>query len=228
MITLGEIMTLARDAEAKKAGIGAADIELARKAGMLAADVAALKRFTAGGFCIVVRCPKPDSYAWQGLLPAKIGAVVKKTGDSGVVSIHKVQRDGTGAPLFRDGEPLVKGSLYVSDYDLMGVWQGAAHGWRRIRISAQEGAKRGSYGAEAAGLLRQLNSTLVTRIQHGCQDDWLSPDNRGVKNDDDTFAGFISGEAEFLATVEACRNFYSSRGLGSFPYHPKTGAFTGA
>ncbi|MBX9698042.1 MAG: hypothetical protein K2X74_01340, partial [Acetobacteraceae bacterium] len=176
MITIGDIMAHARDIEARAAGIAETDIEIGRKAGMLPADVAALRAFTAAdpGWCIVVRCPKPTSYAWQGLLPAKIGATGKKTGDSGVVSIQKLKRAPGGAPMFRDGEPMVDAALYVSDYDLMGVWHWNG-GWIRFRIAAAGGAKRGSYGSEAAEMLRKLNRTLTTRIQHGCQDDWNSP-----------------------------------------------------
>ncbi|WP_237216739.1 hypothetical protein [Falsiroseomonas oryziterrae] len=228
MITIGEMMAHARDVEARRAGVSEADIALGRKAGMLPADVAALRAFTAGapGWCIVVRCPKAASYAWQGLLPAKIGAVSKKTGDSGVVSVHKLRRAPGGAPMFRDGEPMIDASVYVSDYDLMGVWQFWKGSWQRLRIAAAGGAKRGSYGAEAAEMLRRLNRTLVTKIQHGCQDDWVSSDNRGVKPDD-PFAGFVRGEAMFLDGAAACRGFYASRGLGAFPYDAASGAFTG-
>jgi hypothetical protein len=195
---------------------------------MLPADVAALRAFTAAepGWCIVVRCPKPASYAWQGLLPAKIGAIGKKSGDSGVVSIQKLQRGPSGAPLFRDGEPMVDAALYVSDYDLMGVWQWWQGGWQRLRITAAGGAKRGPYGSEAAETLRRLNRTLTTKIQHGCQDDWVSAENRGVKPDDG-FCAFLRGEAGFVDGAAACRGYYLQNGLGTFPYDPATGAFTG-
>lgn len=228
MITIGEIMAHARDVEARRAGIGPEDIDTARKAGMLPADVAALRAFTTTqpGYCIVVRCPKPATYAWQGLLPAKIGAIGKKSGDSGVVSIHRLQRDGSGAPLFRDGAPMIDAALYVSDYDMMGVWHWVQDGWQRFRITAAAGAKRGAYGSEAAELLRRLNRSLTTKIQHGCQDDWASKDNRGVKPDDG-FCGFLKGEAAFIDGAAACRSYYLQNGLGVFPYDPVTGAFTG-
>ena len=228
MITLGEMMAHARDVEARRSGVSEADIALARQAGMLPADVAALRAFTAGapGWCVVVRCPKEAAYAWQGLFAAKIGAVSKKSGDSGVVSIQKLRRTATGAPIFRDGEPMIDATVYVSDYDMMGVWQHWRGEWQRMRITATDGAKRGSYGAEAAEMLRRLNRTLTTKIQHGCQDDWASSDNRGVK-DDDAFAGFRLGEIEFLRGAAACRSFYAKHGLGTFPYHPQTGAYTG-
>lgn len=228
MITLGELMAHARDQEAKGAQVSDADISLARKAGMLPADVAAIRAFTAGqpGYCIVTRCPKAAAYAWQGLLPAKIGAVSKKTGDSGTVSQHKLRRDGSGNPLFRHGEPVIDAAIYVSDYDLMGVWQKWRGAWQRIRITAQNGGKRGAYGAEASEFLRRINRSLVTKIQHGCQDDWASSDNRGVKPDD-PFAGFWDGQALFLDGAAACRGFYASHGLGAFPYNATSGAFLG-
>jgi len=228
MITLGELMAHARDVEARAAGIDAADIALARKAGMLPADVAAFRAFTsaAPGWCIVVRCPKPATYAWQGLLPAKIGAIGKKSGESGVVSIHKLRRNPDGAPLFRDGEPMIDAAVYVSDYDLMGVWHAWQDGWQRFRITAAGGVKRGSYGNAAAEMLRRLNRTLTTKIQHGCQDDWISAENRGVKADDG-FAGFRRGEGLFLDGAASCRSYYVQNGLGPFPYDPVSGGFTG-
>ena len=228
MITLGELMAHARDVEARSAGIAQEDIGTARKAGMLPADVAALRAFTATepGWCIVVRCPKPATYAWQGLLPAKIGAIAKKSGESGVVSLQKLRRTPEGAPLFRGGAPLIDAAVYVSDYDLMGVWRWWKGAWQRVRIAAAGGAKRGAYGSEAAELLRRLNRTLTTKIQHGCQDDWASPENRGVKADDG-FAGFLRGEAGFLDGAAACRSYYATNGLGPFPYDPVTGAFIG-
>ncbi len=228
MITIGELMAHARDIEAREAGISQDDIEIARRAGMLPADVAALRAFTAAdpGWCIVARCPKAASYAWQGLLPAKIGAIGKKSGDSGVVSIQKLRRGAGGVPLFRDGEPIIDAAIYVSDYDLMGVWQHWKGAWQRFRITAAGGAKRGGYGAEAAEMLRRLNRTLTTKIQHGCQDDWASQDNRGVKADDG-FAGFLRGEAQFLDGAAACRTYYAVNGLGAFPYDPVSGAYIG-
>lgn len=230
MITIGEIMALARDQEARAGGVSETDIELGRQAGMLPADVAALRAFTAQapGFCLVVRCPKASAYAWQGLLPAKIGAVSKKTGDTGVVSFHKVRRDGNGAPLFRNGEPIIDAAAYVSDYDFMGIWQKWRGAWQRVRVSAPNGAKRGGYGAEAAELLRRINRTLVTKIQHGCQDDWVSSDNRGVDLVKDHFAAFFDGDKDFLRDAAACRAFYASRGLGTFPYDEKSGGFIGS
>lgn len=228
MISIGEIMAHARDQEAKGAGISEADIALGRKAGMLPADVAALRGMSAAGqgYCFVARCPKASAYGWQGLLPAKIGAIAKKTGTSGVVSVHKLRRDASGNPLFRNGEPIIDAAIYVSDYDLMGVWKWWKGAWQRVRIAAQNGAKRGPYGTEATELLRRLNRSLVTKIQHGCQDDWNSPDNRGVKPDD-AFAAFWSGQAVFLDGAAACGQFYQSTGLGSFPYDTQSGAFRG-
>ncbi|WP_421989008.1 hypothetical protein [Roseococcus sp.] len=228
MMTLGEIMAAARDNEARSGGVSEADIRLGRQAGMLPADVAAIRGFTASapGFCVVVRCPKASAYAWQGLLPGKIGAVSKKTGDSGVVSVHKLRRNAQGAPMFRDGEPIIDAALYVSDYDLMGIWQKWHGAFQRVRVTAQNGGKRGGYGSQATEILQRMNRTLVTKIQHGCQDDWVSKDNRGVKSDD-AFAGIADGEAEFLDGAAACRGFYASRGLGAFPYHGESGAFVG-
>lgn len=228
MITLGEIMALARDHEARESGVMERDIKLGRQAGMLPADVAALRAFSAQapGFCFVVRCPKEAAYAWQGLLPAKIGAIGKKTGDAGVVSFHKARRDRDGAPLFRNGELIIDAAIYVSDYDFMGIWQKWRGAWQRVRVSAPNGAKRGSYGAEAAQLLRRINRTLVTKIQHGCQDDWVSKENRGVGKDD-PFAGFIEGNSTFLRGASACREFYATTGLGTFPYDKEKGHFIG-
>ncbi|MBY0332721.1 MAG: hypothetical protein K2X49_18855 [Acetobacteraceae bacterium] len=102
-------------------------------------------------------------------------------------------------------------------------WKGA---WQRVRITAAGGAKRGPCGAAAAEMLRRLNRSLATRIQHGCQDDWTPADNRGVEPDDG-FAGFLRGEAGIIGGAAACRGHYAGNGLGAFPYDPVSGAFIG-
>jgi hypothetical protein len=98
----------------------------------------------------------------------------------------------------------------------MGVWRAGSKGFERIFIAAANGVKQGKWSAEATGLVRALNGRLVSRIQHGCQDDLDSPTNRGVKPDDH-FAAFRSGGAEHLPSPLACKQYYGLHRL-QWPY----------
>jgi hypothetical protein len=142
---------------------------------------------------IVVRCPKVAARAWHGLIPPKPISVKSKSGSSGVA----VKEAGT---------------MLVSDYDLMSLWRWEARGWRKVVISAANGAARGRYPTEGTALLKELNRNLVSRLQHGCQDDYCSPKNPGV-NMTDHFATFCNGMAEHHTNSMACKAFYERNHL---------------
>ena len=61
------------------------------------------------------------------------------------------------------------------------------------------------------------------RLQHGCQDDFHSPRNPGVKQDH--FAAFIEGRLQLLPNPQACAAFYQQQGL-AWPYDA-AGRYTG-
>jgi len=179
-----------REHEWRRQGVPEPDIALSRQTGMDAADIGVFRRFSQRGLLFVVRCPKPTARAHHGRFQPKPLAVKDKTGSSGLV--------------VNPG-----GAIMVSDYDLMSVWRKASAGWAKVFISAVGGAARGTYAPDSRALLVEINRQLVSRLQHGCQDDFQSSKNPGVKATDH-FAVFSQGSAKYLATPAACKTFYES------------------
>ena len=172
----------------------------AMDAGMEPHDVAFLCRYTKGsGFVIIIRCPRQAAFAYQGRLPGKPGAWWDvKSGADGIV-----HRGGLQA---------------VSDYDMMSFWERDGGRLRKVVIGAATwdgiptGAKTGPYTGKATLILREMNKVLRARIQHGCQDDFASSSNPGVK-DADRFIAFKLGAAVYLPNRQEVRNFYLMHGL---------------
>lgn len=198
-----EAMEQQRETEALQAGVPQRDIDLSRRCGIDAMDVRIFREFSGKGFLIVVRCPKTAARAWHGLIPPKPISIKDKSGSSGVAV----------------KEP---GKMLVSDYDLMSIWRHGGAGWRKVFASAADGAPRGRYSAEATAIIKELNGSLVSRIQHGCQDDYCSLQNPGVKMADH-FATFSNGIAEYHANPAGCKSFYERNRL-VWLYGP-TGAY---
>jgi hypothetical protein len=171
---------------------------------MDARDVLTFREFTTRGMLIVVRCPKVTARAHHGIFKPRRWATKQKTGSSGLA--------------------VTKTVILVSDYDLMSVWQSGLKGFEKLFISAEGGAPHGRWTPQARRLIRELNKHLVSRIQHGCQDDFDSPKNPGVKAGDH-FAAFQSGSAEHLADMFECERYYTKFGL-AWPYD-RTGKYVG-
>ena len=197
MATIQDIVENNRESEWKKQGVPDACIAHSRLSGMDARDVRAMQEFSSRGFLIVVRCPKTTARAWHGILPPKRWATKAKTGTSGVV--------------MEKGEP-----IQVSDYDLMSIWRSKANGFEKVFVSAANGAVRGRWLPEAQAIVVKLNKLLVSRIQHGCQDDFNNPKNPGVKPTDH-FASFCLGHADHHASPGECQALYKTNGL-HWPY----------
>lgn len=212
-------------AEAASDGLSNNTILMAMDAGMHPRDVAFFCRYSKGvGLIIVIRCPKQAAFAYQGRMAGKPGAWYDvKSGPDGIV-----HRNGKQA---------------VSDYDMMSVWEAAGGALRKIVIGAAtwdgvpSGAKVGPYTGKATNLLREMNKLLETRLQHGCQDDFASPNNPGVK-DTDRFIAFKFGQAVYMRNPTECRNFYLMHGMpwlyagkkdadGKYPYIGPIGAAAG-
>ena len=194
--------------EARGAGADGLDVRLMRESGMDARDIMHLRKFTAAEkLLIVVRCPKRNAAAFHGDLPGKTWATKNKTNETGTV---------------RDAH----GNLMVSDYDLMSVWRYNGNGYTKIYISALEpGAASGPWAPEATRLVREMNKFLITRIQHGCQDDFLNPaKNPGVKMADH-FLALDVGHGVYLPNPIFCENFYRVHAL-LWPYDAR-GRHTG-
>lgn len=201
-ISAAGLADLARNKEhqAKAAGADGLDIRLSEESGMDARDIMVLRRFTAERqLLIIFRCPKRSARAFHGTLPAKTFATKAKTNETGTVL-------GYG------------GRLMVSDYDMMSCWRYTGTGFQKIYISALEpGAPRGRWSPEARDLVRDLNQLLITKLQHGCQDDFLSAEkNPGVKLADH-FLAIRMGDGIYLPDPIHCENFYMAHAL-FWPY----------
>ena len=196
-------------AGAARDGLSGPTILMAMDAGMSAHDVAFLCRYTKGcGFIIIIRCPRQAAFAYQGHMQPKPGAWSDvKSGPDGIV-----HRNGMEA---------------VSDYDMMSFWELAGGALRKVVIGAATwdgtptGAKKGAYTGKATILLREMNKYLESALQHGCQDDFASPKNPGVK-DADRFIAFKLGQAIYMPGPAECRNFYLMHGLPWLYAHTAT------
>lgn len=200
-----EAMELQRETEALYAGVPQRDIALSRLCGIDARDVRTFRESSAKGLLIVVRCPKVTARAWHGLIPPKPISLKDKSGDSGVVA-ERTRKLPSGETVTE------KIAMRVSDYDLMSLWRHGGAGWRKVLASAANGADRGPYSPEATVIIKELNRGLVSRIQHGCQDDYCSPKNPGVKMGDH-FATFCHGVAAHHANPAVCKSFYERNTL---------------
>jgi hypothetical protein len=207
-VSIGEILADQRESAAARAGASAQDIRVARETGFDPQDVMTLRQASgAQSLLLFFRCPNLAARSLHGLLPAKTAVTEAKSGPSGAVQ---------GA----------QGHLMVSDYDIMSCWRQEGAGFRKIPVTASTpGAKYGAWLPEARDLVRGLNRLLLTRIQHGAQDDWLdAARNRGVKPAD-AYLAFRLGVAEPLHGPESLKRAYLRNGL-FWPYLP-TGAHCG-
>jgi len=185
---------------ARGAGADGLDVRLMLESGMDAQDIMRLRQFTGREkLLLVIRCPKRNAAAFHGDLPAKTWATKAKTNATGTV---------------RDAH----GHLMVSDYDMMSLWRYNGTGYQKIYVSALEpGAPRGNWGPEAVRIVREMNGFLVTKIQHGCQDDFVNVSkNPGVKMADH-FLAIDVGHGVYLPNPIFCENFYKAHGL-PWPY----------
>ena len=202
--TLLERTEFQREAQWRQAGVPEADIKASVKTGMDARDIRVFREFSAKGLMFIVRCPKHTARSLHELFDPKIMAIKQKTGSSGVAVTPR--------------------GMFVSDYDMMSVWRRNGPNWDKIFISAENGRPRGRWTPEAGALVRDLNDRLVSKLQHGCQDDFHSADNPGVKVDQD-FAAFADGALEVLGNRFLCSVFYARHGL-EWPYDGN-GKYTG-
>jgi len=207
--------TWARTAEfesnASLEGISDSDIHFSRLTGTSPNNIEHLRIFTVNeALLIVIRCPKRAARFWHGKYQPKTMA----TG----TSYPGLKSQDDGLVHFPDG------SKQVSDYDLMCVYRLEAPGkCAKIFLSGVDpNNKRSRLGAEAALLLRKVNSDLKSRFQHGGQDDFRSKDNPGVKyaiegQRSDRFIAFNYGRINYLATPMIAKDYYAKKGL-EWPY----------
>lgn len=188
-----------------RSGTPFSDVIFSRKSGIHPSDVSVFRNLSQSGYIVVTRCPKLSALGWHGVVPPKPAKIKEKTGTSGVV--------------------VTDNGLRVSDYDLMCIWKRCGNGntYNKVFVSAKHGAPRGPFTPEARGLIRQLNMALVSKIQHGCQDDFHSIHNPGVKPNE-RFATFKDGKATLIESAAQCAEFYQLNGM-YWPYNATNGAF---
>ena len=211
--TIQEILEAKVEEGWRRKGVPEHDIEFSRLAGMDAGDIRGFRKFTGQhpGYLIIVRCPKVTSRPHHGVFPPKPGyASGAKSGTSGLLVFQKDAGRGDGS---------TNTKLFVSDYDLMCVWRRGSKGFEKVVVTAEGGRKKGRFSPDATHVIRELNWCMESRsrIMHGCQDDWLSPDNPGVKPGD-RFAAFNLGNADYLDSPSRLGYYYREHHL-PWPYN---------
>lgn len=189
-----------KEQDARAAGADGLDLRLMEESGVDARDIMNLRKFTADERLLVIfRCPKAWARAFHGTLPAKTFFTKAKTNETGTVLS-------------------ASGIMMVSDYDMMSVWRFNGTGFSKIYISAMEpGAARGRWSPEARDLVKAMNAFLISKLQHGCQDDFLNAEkNPGVKMADH-FLAIRMGDGVYLRDPIYCENFYKAHAL-YWPY----------
>lgn len=219
-VSLAEIQVASVVNKSRWAGVPDDDVAFAVKADIHPEDVHWLRTQSARlRLLLVVRCPKSGAVGWHGVFPAKRQADGKR-------------KDGT---LVKSGESGVgvhpdSGAIFVSDYDMMCLWQrpGPGQPFRKLFASAlTPGAEHGAWSPEAMAVVRELNSRLQSKIQHGAQDDYTPRAGKTHPGVQPTtrFAAFCDGRNVYMQGPEACRHFYQSNGL-HWPYDA-AGKFVG-
>lgn len=210
--SFAEVAIHAMERQLREAGVPLQDIAFSKRSGMDARDIQVLREYSRRrATLIILRCPPVTARLWHGTMPAKPQALKGKSDAHGIATQDYIHKNIKGK-IVESELTALNGRLFVSDYDLMSVWKQSHGGWQKIFISASGGRDQGPYPAEGMNFLRETNRSLVSKFQHGCQDDWQSAHNRGVKGGD-RFAAFARGQAIFLASPHACEAFYLSERL---------------
>ncbi|MCG8317215.1 MAG: hypothetical protein MI976_28680 [Pseudomonadales bacterium] len=219
-----KVLQMARDLDAETAmrADGAQMVALIQKCGFHPDDIDAFVHFTAEEQCLIIsRCPNPLARGLHGRMKAKPEDCKGKTTHG---YIRVVDKEG-------------RGDVRVSDYDLMCFYQypkGSADKPSKVHFSARgiggdtdirfDDAgymliPRGSWSPLATSFLLKLNPTLKSKIQHGCQDDFNSIHNPGIK-DSDSFIAFCKGMVTFIPNPAACIAYYREKNI-HWPYEEK-------
>lgn len=217
--SITEITLAKRLREAVSGGVASSDIAFALQADIAPEDVRALRATTrAFGLCVILRCPKRGAVGFHGIFGAKRmvdgkdrhGASVK-SGENGI-GVHPDT-----------------GRIFVSDYDMMSLWEKRGGGYAKIFCSSTiPGRDRGHWTPAALQAVKRLNAGLTSPLQHGAQDDFTPAPGKSHPNvsPDGRFAAIREGEARYIEGMHACKTFYDEHGL-YWPYDAQ-GHFTKA
>jgi hypothetical protein len=201
--TIAESQIHRREQLALRQGASTGDLLASRATGFDACDVFQLRLLSHElPVLLVFRCPKLAARGLHGIAPAKTARLKQKTGESG--------------GLFDE-----HGRLYVSDYDLMCVYRldpaGRGKPAKLMASGIDPARPRSPLSREASDLFRRINRRLVTKLQHGAQDDWASPYNPGVDLTGSRFAAVWLGQFVPLGDGHQTKVFYTVNGL-DWPY----------
>jgi hypothetical protein len=197
------------ESEQAAAGIADADIHMSRLTGMAPADIEHLRIFTLNEqLLIIIRCPRRPARYWHGKVQPKTMVTKQKSGEDGLVDL------GNGRKM-------------VSDYDLMSVYRLVGPGqFDKVFFSGIDREnKRSRLTPQATAIIRKVNTGLLSRFQHGAQDDYEGADHPNVKlaapgKTGDRFVAFNVGAVDYLARTQEARDFYLRNAL-VWPYDSK-------
>ena len=197
------------DRAAREEEVSDRDIHLSRLTGMAPGDVDVLCDFTREeGLLIVIRCPKRPARYFQGRFPPKpLGVKAKSDPSTGLVT-------------------LPNGTIFVSDYDLMGVYRFfGSEGYEKIFFSAPDPRLPRVLSAEAQALLDKIKPRLKAPFMHGAQDDYESAEHPNVQMHSapgkvvDRFIAFNLGHAAYFGSPTLLEPYYKRYGL-TWRYDP--------
>lgn len=185
-------------------------VSMSRKSGFDPEDIITFMHYSEAWRAVIIsRCPKVIARGLHMLMPAKPFWIKDKTNNKGYVSNGGID--------------------YVSDYDLMtvalrnkdsGRAEKICFSWRDniepTKGHLPSGAPRGDFSPLAMTMIDTINKKLHSKIQHGCQDDYHSTHNPGLKHNE-SFLAFDCGEVKFLSTPVECEAYYTNIGL-HWPY----------
>jgi hypothetical protein len=190
-------------------GVGNADIGMAQATGFDAEDIEALRLFCHRHLMLLtIRCPKGNTRHSVGQRAPKPASAKGKSDSDGL---------GQSGAVF-----------WVSDYDLMGVFEfarAAKPGSRYSRVVTTKPVRPGvkpEMTAEFAAVFEALNGCVRHAFQHGANDDYVDISGR-VLNDSEELWGsrYVAftetGHVQFIPSFGHLQNFYQSRGL-DWPY----------
>lgn len=204
---------------ARHAGVSPGDTAFAAQTDIGPWDVAALRRGTAEfKLLLIMRCPKARSVGFQGKLGPKRMEHAYQKGSSAAVKTGEA-----GIGVHPD-----TGEMFVSDYDLMGLWEARGGDvYTRINTGMEPVGKNPVVDALNDIFFNDRPDELRAPFQHGGQDDLVPPPGKSHPNlkIDERCAAFREGETTYLPGIDIIRAYYYKWDL-NFPYD-HSGRFTG-
>jgi len=196
--------------DARHAGIGPGDLAFAAQSDIGPWDVAALRAGTAKfKMLLIMRCPKKQSVGFQGVfIPKRMDHAYQKG------STNAVKTGEAGLAVHPDS-----GEIFVSDYDLMGVWEKSGGGYVRVDTGTKPRGENPVVDKLNTMFFDNRPGENTSPFQHGGQDDYKPSAGKSHPNlkTNESCAAFREGEMRHLAGIGAIRSYYEHHKL-NFPY----------